>query len=270
MNRRVLLFASLVFFGVTTSVIVSTSGADVVSHDETDVLELEPAGEGTYTQIDDDTGEIQIIISEENPNVNADGVNGDALTDVGPVFEIQNVLEQQRNATVWISHDSAAVEFYAPGEGQIESQKTGAFLRPGDAETIAMRVDTRDTDEITLEAIQVVAVLDSDGEADHAEDGDDKLASADDDGEENDGDDESDSETPDGSETETGTETGTSTPNQSTSTPTPTVTDDETSEDDPGANEELAGLGGPSLLVLVVVLLGGVAGVLLLRRTGGA
>lgn len=144
---------------VAITATVSTSGADVVSHHETDVLELEPAGEDTYTQIDYDTGEIQIILTEENPNVDGDGVNGNAVTDIGPVFTIENVLKQQRQATVWIDHDSEAVTFYVSGGDPIESQEEGVRLQPGESTTVALRVDTTETDEITLESIGVLATL---------------------------------------------------------------------------------------------------------------
>ncbi|WP_178916365.1 hypothetical protein [Natronomonas gomsonensis] len=228
----------------------------MVSHDETDVLDLEPAGEGTYTQIDDETGEIQIILTEENPNLNAGGVNNDALTDIGPVFTVKNILEQQSNATVWISHDSDAVEFYVPGEGTVESQADGVFMQPGDSETIAMRVDTRETDEITLDSINVMAVLDPEVETGSSGgDGDYQFSSVGDSGD----DDDSGTETPDSTETDTETEStpessGTATPTlgQSQSTPTPTVASTPTPTDDPTGEE--AGLDPSSLLWLLVAL----------------
>lgn len=139
--------------------VFSTGGADVVTHRETDVLELDSTGEGTYTQINDDTGEIQLVLTEENPNVDGDGVNGNAITDIGPVFTIENVLDQHRQATVWIDHDSVDITFYAPGNGQIESQEEGVTLQPGESMTVALRVDTHETDEITLESIRVLATL---------------------------------------------------------------------------------------------------------------
>lgn len=243
--------------------VIPTGGAEVVTHSETDVLELEPAGEGTYTQIDDETGEIQIILTEENPNLNAEGVNNEAVTDIGPVFTIKNVLKQQTNATVWIEHESNAVEFYVPGEGTAESQADGVLLQPDDSETIAMRVDTRETDEITLDAINVMAVLDPDVESE-SDDGTfesfGNMGSGDTNTPETDtppGDTETETpgtETPSETaiETESGgseSESGTPTP---TAAPTPTPTDEPTGELtglDPAALLGLLGaIGGLSLL----------------------
>ncbi len=266
----------IIVFVFATTLTIATSGADIVSHDETPVLELEPAGEGTYTQIDDGTGEIHIILTEENPNLNAAGVNPKALTDIGPVFTVENVLEQQSNATVWIDHPNDAVEFYVPGEGTVESQVDGVFMQPGDSETIAMRVDTRDTDEITLDSIDVMAVLDPTvGTGDSGGD-DSQFNSAEDSGD----DDDSDTVAPDstGPDTETestpeDSETTPSTPDRSQSTPTPTATDasaagDETTETD-GQPDVLAGLGLWALLVLLLLLAGVLATMLLRRRLGG-
>jgi hypothetical protein len=254
--RRVL----LVFTLLLIPFLVSTSGADVVSHDETNVLELEPAGgDGTYTQIDDETGELQIILTEENPNLNAGGVNDDAVTNIGPVFTVQNVLDQGSNATVWVEHESDAVEFYVPGEGMAESQADGVLLQPGDSETIAMRVDTRETDEITLDSINVMAVLDPEVETEADAGSFESLGyggSADTETPE--------TKTPSGGDTETETPSATATATESggsearTGTSTPTAAPTPTPTDDPTGEE--AGLDPSSLLGL----LGALAALLLL------
>jgi hypothetical protein len=269
--KRIL--ASCLLVLAIAGLVVSTSGADIVSHDETDVLELEPAGEGTYTQIDDETGEIQIILTEENPNLDAGGVNDDAVTNIGPVFTVENVLNQGSNATVWISHDSDAVEFYVPGEGTVESQADGVFMQRGDSETIAMRVDTRETDEITLDSINVMSVLDPDVESE-SEDGAfesfGNIGSGDTNTPETDtppGDTETETpgtETPSATaiQTETGDSESESGTPASTAEPTPTPTDNPTGE--------LTGLDPAALLGLF----GALGGLLLLfalarRRRGG-
>jgi|GEM_PF-7124075 len=270
-NRyRFVLLLIAVVGGVT--LIVATSGVDVVPHDETDVLELEPAGEGTYTQIDEETGEIQIILTEENPNLNAEGVNDDAVTNIGPVFTVQNVLNQGSNATVWVEHESDAVEFYVPGEGTAESQADGVLLQPGDSETIAMRIDTRETDEITLGSINVMAVLDPEVETGESGDGDFQSNSVEDSGD----DDDSDTETPDSRETDTETEstpeptgTATPTPNEPQSTPAPTAVDDGPTETD-DQTDEVAGFGSTALLGIALLLAGVIGTMLLFRRLRGA
>jgi hypothetical protein len=265
------LFAIIALIGGLSLVFV-TSGSDVISHEETNVLELEPAGEGTYTQIDDETGEIQIILTEENPNLNAKGVNPNAVTDIGPVFTVENVLDQQTNATVWISHDSVAVEFYVPGEGTAESQADGVLLQPGDSETIAMRIDTRETDEITLGSINVMAVLNPEVETGESGDGDFQSNSVEDSGD----DDDSDTETPDSRETDTETEstpeptgTATPTPNEPQSTPAPTAVDDGPTETD-DQTDEVAGFGSTALLGIALLLAGVIGTMLLFRRLRGA
>jgi hypothetical protein len=247
-----------VVFVLVITLTIATSGADVVSHDETNVLRLEPAGEGTYTQIDDKTGEIQIILTEENSNLNAEGVNPNAVTDIGPVFTVENVLEQGSNATVWVEHDSDAVEFYVPGEGTIEGQADGVLMQPRDSETIAMRVDTHETDEITLDSINVMAVLDPEVETESNGGTFESLGyggSADTETPETETPSEGDietetagTETPSATATETeseGSEAGTGTPTP-TAAPTPTPTEDLTGEQ--------AGLEPSSLLWLLSAL----------------
>jgi hypothetical protein len=275
--KRIL--ASCLLVLAIAGLVVSTTGADVVSHDETNVVELEPAGEGTYTLIDDETGEIQIVIPEENPNMAAAGVNPNAVTDIGPVFTIENVLTQQTNTTVWISHDSDAIEFYVPGEGLAESQADGAFMQPGDSEMIAMRIDTRETDEITIDSINVMANLDpevepeADSEDDPVEEnlggGGPSLFETG----ENDGESDGDSEFDDSSDSETGSDTQ-SDGDSETETPTPTAsptpmptetpensstTDGTPSTDDPTGEQsglELSSLFGVLALLVGIVTTG--------------
>jgi PGF-pre-PGF domain-containing protein len=158
MDVRKIIIAAACFVAVTLVVSTTAISPDMISHLETDALELEPAGEGTYTQIDD-TGEIQIIVTEENPNLDGDGVNAEAITDLGPVFEIQNVLKQQRAATVWIDHSSDAVTFTDADGNEIQSQSDGVELQPGDNQTVNMQVDTRGVDKIELGGITVKATL---------------------------------------------------------------------------------------------------------------
>jgi len=252
--------------------VVSTGGSDVVTYDDTNVLELEIAGEGTYALIDDKTGNIHIVLTDENPQLNGAGVKNNAITDIGPVFTIKNVLKEQSNATVWISHDSDAVEFYVPGEGTAESQADGVFMQPGDSETIAMRVDTRETDEITLDSINVMAVLDPEVGTGVSGNGDFQSNSVDNSGD----DDDSDTETPDSRETDTETEstpeptgTATPTPNEPQSTPAPTAVDDGPTETD-DQTDEVAGFGSTALLGIALLLAGVIGTMLLFRRLRGA
>jgi len=269
--KRIL--ASCLLILAIAGLVVSTSGVDVVSHDETNVLEVELAeNAGTYAQFEDETGEIRIILTEDNPNMNAAGVNPNALTDIGPVFTIENVLEQQSDATVWVEHDSDAVEFYVPGEGMTESQANGVLIQPGDSETIAMRIDTRETNEITLDSINVMAVLDPEVETGESGGGEFQSNSV----ENSEDDDDSGTETPDSTETDTETEstpeptgTATPTPNEPQSTPAPTAVDDGPTETD-DQTDEVAGFGSTALLGIALLLAGVIGTMLLFRRLRGA
>ncbi|WP_299335615.1 hypothetical protein [Haloplanus sp.] len=230
MERNVTLALVGIVAVAAATLLVGTGGADVVSHDETDVLELEPAGEGLYAQIDDETGEIRIVVTGGNPALNAEGVNGDAVTNLGPVFTVENVLEADSNATVWIADGSDAVEFYEPGAGTIEGEDEGAELQPGDAATVAMRVDTREVDSITLDGIEVLATLepavDEDESGPPDDPGDDAPEGGDpDDGGESDdpGDDAPENGDPDDAGGDTTNDVRTATP-AATGTPTPTPT----------------------------------------------
>ena len=150
------------------------TGADTVTYDEVDTLELRPAGEGLYVQENED-GEIRIDVTEDNGKLEADGVNDDAITDLGPVFEIENVLRlagtepapTQNRVTVWIEDDDAndAVRFYEAGtdaEGEalggrsMQSEAEGVTLSPEETAEVGMVVDTTgehpDLSEITIHA----------------------------------------------------------------------------------------------------------------------
>jgi len=243
MQRKVTIALVGIVMVAAASLLVGTSGADVVSHDETDVLELEPAGEGTYAQIDDETGEIRIVVTGENPALNGEGVNDDAVTDLGPVFTVENVLAADSEATVWIEDGSEAVEFYEPGAGTIESEDEGAELQPGDSVTVAMRVDTREVDSITLDDIEVLATLEpavDEGESGRPDDpGDDapENGEPDDGGEPGDpGDDAPAGEGPDDAGSEAANSVQSPEPT-ATPTATPMPTETQGSESEPGATD---------------------------------
>lgn len=273
-DRYALILLILALFGAGLVVATTASGPDMVVAGETDVLELEPHPDsrGIYADFDKN-GRFQVMLTEENPNIDAKGVNPNAITDIGNVLVIENVREEGHNATVWIEHDGVGVKFYSPDHGVVESEEDGVTLQPGETLTVAMLVDTTDTDEdILIEQASVVALLDPDVES-GGSGGDSQLSSGDDSVD----DDDSGTETPESTETDTETEsateapeTGTPTPNQSQSTPSPTVTDDSTSGD--GTTEtddqtdEQAGLGSSMLLGIVLLLLGIVAAMLLFRR----
>lgn len=251
---------------LSAAMVVATGGTspDVVSHHETKVLELEPPeSDGVYTNYDE-SGEVQIVLTEENENLSAAGVNSNAVTDVGPVLVVRNVPEHGSNATVWIDHASEHVTFSGPDGEPIESQDKGALLQPGDELTVSLRVDTTETDQITLESIGVMAKLDpaietpTESGGNNGGSNEQSYASVDDD----------DDDTPTGTDTPEPTtptpdDPGTGTPGESgtpatTSTPAPT----DTPVGEPGGIDA-AMVGG---LVALLGALGG--GLFLARRLG--
>ena len=146
MRRRHLVFLAIVALAAA-SLAVGT-GADTVTYDDVDTLELQPAGEGTHVQENGD-GELSVVVGGEGPSV-----NDDAITDLGAVFAIENVLqfgdpavETANRATVWIETDgNDAVTFYDTDTGEpIESEGDGVALSPGDATSVGMSVDTTDS-----------------------------------------------------------------------------------------------------------------------------
>ena len=251
---------------VATSLLVATSGADVVSVEETDVLELEPAGEGAYTQVGDD-GEIRIVLTKDNPNVAGGGVNADAVTDVGAVFTVENVLEQSSDASVWIEDDSAAVTFTDGSGSPVDDESEAVELAPGERLTVHMQVDTRGTDEVAVDGIRVLATLDP--PVDSANEGGGVGGS----GGDTDGSDGGGSSSGGGGPVADGTGAQSTDDGEQTATPTPATTPIPTesptqlngtagpgsgqetpADDDPPA--EVAGLSLVPLVVLVVAALG--------------
>lgn len=153
----------VVALGMSIALVFATSGtpSDEVTHADTEVLELEPAGDGSFVQVEQPTGELRIVLAKDNPNVNGEGLNDEAATDVGPVFIIQNVRERQWKATVWIEYDSDSVDFYDAQSGvRIDDKDAAVELQPGDAIAVGLRVDTHGVEEISLSEITVKATLD--------------------------------------------------------------------------------------------------------------
>lgn len=266
MVRLIVVAAGL--FAVT--LVVATTGApsDVITAGETDVLQIEPSAEasGTYSQIDTESGQVRVILTEENPTLDANGVNADAQTDIGPVFNIRNVLERDTTANVWIKHDGKGVEFYADQCGTcIDSRGEAVTLQPGETVTVALLVDTRSVDEeVLLTGVTVMAHLEpsmNNGTGDTGS-GPSQTTSPDTPTE-------TPSDHPKGKSTLTPSVSGTSTPADSPSssgTDLPAQADDTTSTPTNVPQEE-AGLGSWLLggLAAVVCLVGGI---LLTRRLG--
>ena len=152
MRRRRVVFAALVLL-LTATLVVGT-GADTVTYNDVDTLELQPAGEGTYVQ-EGENGEIRVVVDEDGT-----GVNDNAVTNLGVVFTVENLLEQgaESNVTLFIeklNRDGVieggenSVTFYNADGGtdsRIDAEE-GATLTPGSDVSIGMRIDTTRSDD---------------------------------------------------------------------------------------------------------------------------
>ena len=174
MRRRRVVFVGLVVV-LAASLAVGT-GADTVEYGEVETLEIEPQGE--YVFENEEQSEIWIQVGGESGAVDGLGVNRNAVTDLGLVFTIENVLTfgsgdgptEMNSVTVRIRGDSDAITFYdasSDGSGSIGPDSDGVTLSPDDSVSVGMRVDTTDVEatdgETTLtEPITVVADVSDD------------------------------------------------------------------------------------------------------------
>lgn len=168
MRCRRYLFVVLIVLSATALAV--GTGADTVTYDEVDVLELQPASEDNGNAYVDENGdgEIQILVNGESNGPAGNGVNDDAIYDFGPVFTIENVFifgdppaDRANIATVWIDHGGEAVTFYDISTGDpIEDQNHGEELSPGEATTVGMKVDTTGEMRPTITTLTVRADID--------------------------------------------------------------------------------------------------------------
>ena len=144
MTRIALLVAVLV---ASTALLVSTGA--VPFSDGTDEIEgsdlvMQPADgpNGKYAVIDGD-GEIALLLTDENPDLEAAGVADDAVTPLDRVFTI--TYTGDLFARVWISDDADDVRFYReddPGD-TLEGAGNAVTLGPNETVRVGLLVDTR-------------------------------------------------------------------------------------------------------------------------------
>ena len=168
MRRRRVVFVGLVVV-LAASLAVGT-GADTVTYDDVDTLELQPAGEDNAYVDENGDGEIRIRVNE-GAAVGGAGVNDDAVTDIGPVFTIENVFRfgdpadgtNANRATVWVDNDgSGAVTFYDTATGDpIETADEGVELLPDESTTVGLRVDTTGEATPTITTLTVRASMEN-------------------------------------------------------------------------------------------------------------
>ncbi|PSP32907.1 hypothetical protein BRC64_05225 [Halobacteriales archaeon QH_10_67_22] len=132
MNRNHLLVVALVF---SLALLVPTGAAPFDSLDADqpegmENIELAPADgpNGDYAVLNDD-GEIEILISDENPAVDSDGVSAGGTTILTGVFTITETGETGRE--VWITDGADAVQFIRDDGSSIEGHENRRDGRRG-------------------------------------------------------------------------------------------------------------------------------------------
>jgi len=127
--------------------LVASTGATVLDGPDDpigDDVALQP-GENPYAFLDEND-ELTIDITEDNPDIDADGVNPNALSAQDALFYI--TFDGDTYAEAWIDHDAEAVTFTVDGD-PVESREEAALLTPDDdAVPVGVEVDTRIVDAV--------------------------------------------------------------------------------------------------------------------------
>ncbi|QKY17068.1 PGF-pre-PGF domain-containing protein [Halorubrum sp. CBA1229] len=120
---------------ISTGAVVLDQPADPI----TDDVALQP-GDNPYAYLDED-GELAIDVTEDNPRIDAEGVNVDAFAAQEALFYI--TYDGNATAEAWIEHEGTGVTFVVDGE-PVESPERAARLTPeDDAVPVGVRIDTR-------------------------------------------------------------------------------------------------------------------------------
>ena len=153
MNRQL---AAIAILGVVAvGAVLFPTAAVPLGDDVDEVAELPnvtmsptDAPNGVYADVDDDTGEIRLNLTEENQRLAGDGVNGDAVTEIDNVFTV--TYTGDRGVYVWLTDDEADdnLRFYRGGDptDSYEGEADGVRLTTGDSIRVGFVVDTTDPD----------------------------------------------------------------------------------------------------------------------------
>ncbi|WP_066411235.1 DUF1102 domain-containing protein [Halorubrum aethiopicum] len=133
----------LVVLGAT-ALIFSTGAAFVDGPADrlNDEVALQP-GDNPYTYLDEN-GELVIDVTEDNPRLDAGGVNVDALTVEDDLFYV--LYNGSEPAEVWIEHDSQAVTFVIEGQPAESGEDPALLTSEDETVPVGVRVDTRVAD----------------------------------------------------------------------------------------------------------------------------
>lgn len=231
MTRTTLL---LVVFLAATALLVPTGAVGVSSPSGTDPapqlqdIEMAPADgpNGAYAVLDGND-EIAILLSGENPNIEAEGISVDAVATFESVFTISYTGEE--SADVWLTDEVDDVRFFGGEDAadSIEGRENNVTLEPGERLRVGLRVDTTGdySDVENMEGFTVHANLanqdSSNSNAVVVGSSDDASATS--------------STNPTSTPTQTPTRTATATPTDSTPEDTPIQTTTSAPESDSGS-----------------------------------
>ncbi|MFW5903200.1 MAG: CARDB domain-containing protein [Halolamina sp.] len=115
-------------------------------------VELQPASSEVASLEDE---ELVVDISASNPNLDAEGLNPNAVTSFDDVFVLH--YDGDQYAEVWLTHEGEGVTF-ATGGASIETRANNVTLGPNESVPVGMTVDTSDPaaieriDEFTVHA----------------------------------------------------------------------------------------------------------------------
>ncbi|MWV64036.1 hypothetical protein GRS48_04245 [Halorubrum sp. JWXQ-INN 858] len=123
---------------VSTGATVFDQPADRID----DRVALQPAPDNDYTYLDGD-GELVIDVTGDNPYLDADGVNVNALTAVDPLFYV--TYDGDAYADVWIDHGEfkGAVTFTIDGHSAASAGEPVRLTPDHDRVPVGVAVDTR-------------------------------------------------------------------------------------------------------------------------------
>ena len=128
---------------IAVTLVVVSSGAVLVDQPADrldDEVALQPADDHGYSYLDEND-ELVVDVTEENPHIDADGVNLRSLTRVDALFYV--TYDGDGHADVWIEHEAEAVQFVVDGD-PVESEASALRVSPeDDAVPVGVRVDTR-------------------------------------------------------------------------------------------------------------------------------
>ena len=125
---------------ITVLLLISTGATIVDQPTDTinDKVVLQP-GDNPYAYLDEED-ELAVDITEDNPRIEHDGVNIDAVAAQDALFYI--TYDGNSTAEAWIEHEGTGVTFVVDGD-PVESPERAVRLTPADDAPVGVQIDTR-------------------------------------------------------------------------------------------------------------------------------